>query len=144
MWSIDLERPGAKIRKLMERDLMNMTNSYPRGQLETMAEYFLFSCLHCIFCFSYLSDKPAFSFRSVGKENTFGKDTTISVPFYSQGFFCTYFQICRPCCAIPCLPNCHSNPEDPSRTCYRSRQRPRLPNTLPNTESQNTVVLKLF
>ena len=73
VWSIDLKRPGAKIRKLMERDLMNMTNSYPRGQLETTAEYFLFSCLHCIFCFSHLADKPTFSFRSVGKENTLEK-----------------------------------------------------------------------
>ena len=92
VWSIDLERPGAKIRKLMERDLMNMTNSYPSGQLETTAEYFLFSCLHCIFCFSHLSDKPTFSFRSVGKESTFGKDTTTSVPFYSQGFFVLTFK----------------------------------------------------
>ena len=71
---------------------MNMTNSCPRGQLETTAEYFLFSSVHCIFCLSHLSDKRTFSFRSVGKENTFGKDTTTSVPFYSQRFFVLTFK----------------------------------------------------
>ena len=72
---------------------MDMTNRCPRGQLETTAECFLFSSVHCIFCFSHLSDKRTFSFRSVGKENTFGnKDTTKSVPFYSQGFFVLTFK----------------------------------------------------